>query len=265
MHEKTLLAFKTITEFANDLLPIFENEQHSLRLYCRLIEHTTFSHEKAINKHVEIFKEFCIKNRNSILNKDYSTFEIKKVSYSDKVFIDFHNIFELCEDDRETTKTIWEHFFILSAILDPEFKSNQIVKSSSSSDDFLSDIINKVEENMDDNSNPMETINNIMSSGVFSDLVNNMETKLNNGELNINSLLGSVKNMVSQDDDINQDDNNQIQGMMGAMETMIGNLQPNNNNNNNAEQSNIDISQMMGMLGPLLGNLNGMNINPENN
>tara|TARA_B110000977_G_C10956281_1_gene446720 strand:- start:30 stop:866 length:837 start_codon:yes stop_codon:yes gene_type:complete len=273
MNEKTLLAFKTITEFANDLLTIFAEEQHSLRLYCRLTEHTTFSHEKAILKHVEIFREFCVKNRDSILNKDYKNFKIGSVKYSDKVYIDFNKIFELSIDDKETTNTIWDHIFIISAILDPESKTTDIVKSSNSnsnsnsnsSENFLSDIISKVEENIDENSNPMDTINNIMSSGIFTDLVNNMESKLNSGELDINSLLGSVKNMVS--DDIEEEEGGQIQGMMGAMETMINNLQSgeqnndNNNNNNNNEQPSIDIAQIMSMIGPMMNNLNGLNIN----
>lgn len=260
MNEKTLLAFKTITEFANDLLTIFAEEQHSLRLYCRLIEHTTFSHEKAILKHVEIFREFCVKNRDSILNKDYENFEIGCVKYSDKVYIDFNKIFELSIDDKETTNAIWDHIFIISAILDPESKTTDIVKSSNSnsSDNFLSDIISKVEENIDENANPMDTINSIMSSGVFTDLVNNMESKLNSGELDINSLLGSVKNMVS--DDIEEEGAGQIHGMMGAMETMINNLQSGEQNNNN-EQPSIDITQMMSMLGPMMNNLNGLNIN----
>jgi hypothetical protein len=67
-----IITFKAICTFVNDLSEIFSNENHSLKLYDRLIKKTTLSHDKAISKHIQAFKIFCKENRDAILNKDLS-------------------------------------------------------------------------------------------------------------------------------------------------------------------------------------------------
>ena len=64
-----LLTFRAISTFTNDLSEIFGGENHSLKLYQRLLNKTTITHEKAISKHIIAFKNFCVSNREAILSK----------------------------------------------------------------------------------------------------------------------------------------------------------------------------------------------------
>lgn len=72
-------------------------------------------------------------------------------------------------------------------------------------------------------SNPMETINNLMQSGVFNELITGMQSGLSDGSLDMNKLMGSV------------------QGMMTKL-SPDGQVPP-------------EISNMMSMMGPMLGNM----------
>ena len=67
-----ILPFKTINDFVKELSELFGSTNHSLKLYQRLLDKTTINHEKSIEKHIEIFRTFCVKNRDMILNKDIS-------------------------------------------------------------------------------------------------------------------------------------------------------------------------------------------------
>ena len=57
-----LITFKAISTFINELAEIFANDHHPLKLYTHLINKTTISHEIAIKKHIDSFREFCLKN-----------------------------------------------------------------------------------------------------------------------------------------------------------------------------------------------------------
>ena len=58
--QNQLVAFKSIANFINDLSDAFGDEFNNLKLYSHLISKTTLSHEKAIDKHVNSFKDFVI-------------------------------------------------------------------------------------------------------------------------------------------------------------------------------------------------------------
>ena len=54
--------------------------------------------------------------------------------------------------------------------------------------DFLTNIIEKVEQNVSPNDNPMEAISSIMKSGIFQELITGMGSGLQNGTLDLNKL-----------------------------------------------------------------------------
>lgn len=193
-----LIAFKAITVFVNELSLAFSDTIHSVKLYNHLISKTTLSHEKVIKRHIEIFKEFCISNRDGILDKNIKKFLKFKIEYSDKVFIDFANIFE--HSDRDTKKVIWNHLLTISAILDPEGKAKDVLKNDKESNesDFITDIISKVEEHVKPGTNPLEAVSNIMSSGVFTDIVAGMNSGMKDGSLDLGKLMGSVQKICTK-------------------------------------------------------------------
>ena len=180
-----LLTFKAISTFVTELSENFSEKNHSLKLYSRLINKTTLSHDTAIKKHIEAFRIFCFENRDALENKKVELFVKTTVEYSSKVFIDFTSIFK--EADSETKNIIWKHLLTISALVDPAGKAREILKNNKESKEanFLSDILEKVETNVTPNSNPLEAISSIMSSGVFNDLITGMNSGIQNGDLDL--------------------------------------------------------------------------------
>lgn len=227
-----LVIFDTISNFINNLNEIFGTEFVNLQLYNRILEKTTVSHKDAITKHVELFREWCRSNEKSILDKNYSEFEENKISYSDKVFINFTEIFE--KSDLDTKKVIWQHILTICAMTNPQIKAKEILQKENdktNENNFLKNMIEKVEDNVGDTtniSNPMEAMGSMMSSGIFNDLVNNMTSGLQNGELDLGKLMGSVNDMVtSLSDEVgnseDSDDPN-MSHMMSNLTSMMSDL-----------------------------------------
>ena len=192
-------AFHSISTFVKDLSEIFAAKHHSLALYCRLINKTTVQHTTAIEKHIQTFRNFCVKNRSAILEKDVSKIVEPRVSYSEKVFIDISSI--LISADIETNEIIWKHILTISAFLDPTAKAKEILKknmtNSAKEVNLINDIMNKVEENYDHSStNPMEAVTSILKSGVFNDIMSNIGGNLQNGELDLGKLVGTMQQVV---------------------------------------------------------------------
>lgn len=268
-----LIAFKAISTFTTQLNEMFGSDKnnHSLKLYERLICKTSISHDKAINKHIDIFREFCIKNRDALIAKDIKIFVSYKVEYSSNVFIDFNNIFK--KADRETTEVIWKHLLTLSALLDPAGNAKEILKNSvdTKEADFLTDIINKVETHVSPNSNPMDAVSSIMSSGVFNDLISGMNSGIQDGSLDLGKLMGSVQKMCTSlnvGSTANSTTNSTISSTEDSAEksselpndgiNMITKLMSSMGGNNG---SSPDMSQFVSMLGPMLSSMNNTSSN----
>ena len=67
--DTSLITFKTISNFTNDLGNVFSEKHRPLKLYVHLINKTTLSHETPIQKHIDAFRQFCLENRESIASK----------------------------------------------------------------------------------------------------------------------------------------------------------------------------------------------------
>lgn len=250
-----LIAFRAITSFTNDLSENFGKHNHELKLYDRLIGKTSISHDKAIKKHIDIFREFCIANRDHLVLKDFKNFVTTKIEYSEKVFIDFSKIFN--KADSENSEAIWKHLLTISALLDPAGNAKEILKKSKekSEANFLTDIINKVESHVKPDANPMEAVSSIVSSGVFTELLTGMNDGIQNGSLDLGKLMGAVQTMCTG-----------LSGNQGSssapagnndMGNMLNNLMAGMNNPSSGGNPGIpDLSQLTNMLGPMLSGLN---------
>ena len=195
--DKSLVKFKAISTFVNDIGTLFSKKQHSLKLYCHLINKTTLTHDKAIEKHIDAFTSFCLSNREGIISKDYKKFTNFKIIYSEKCFIDVKNIFD--KADADSTKSIWKHLLLLSALLDPEAKAKEILKKDASNEgDFLTKILSKVEKEVDGKSNPMEAISSILQTGLFTDIVQDMNDGFKSGQLDMGKMMGTMQQIVGQ-------------------------------------------------------------------
>jgi hypothetical protein len=202
-----LVAFKAISNFIRDLSEVFVEKNRSIALYNRLIEKTTIAHEKPIAKHVDCFTSFCITNREAITEKSYDKFVSLVINYSEKVSLNFKEIFD--ESDSETKEAIWNHLLAISAVVDPASNAKKILKESmvrhvssktgeGNEEEFLTSLIEKVEKNFTPESmqNPMQAIGSILSSGVFNDMVGTMQKGINDGSLDLGRLMGTMQTVM---------------------------------------------------------------------
>ncbi len=260
--DNSLVVFKAIVNFTSALEEIF-GEDSPLKLYHHLITKTTLAHSKAITKHIKAFRAFCVDNRDAFEVQDVSKLKVKKISYSDRVYINIGKILSIA--DKETSTVIWQHLLTLAALVDPTGKARQILKTNIDNEqaapesNFLTNIIEKVEQHVDPDSNPMEAVSSIMKSGIFSDLVGGMGNGLQDGTLDLSKLMGTVQNMVTSlsekmDTQSNEQSNGENPDPFGLINSMIGSI------NAGAESANSnegpDLSAMMNMMGPMLGALN---------
>ena len=266
LSDNTLITFKAISNFVSCLSEVFGKEHRSLKLYAHLINKTTLTNIQPIEKHVNAFKDFCITNRDAIIDKKYTEIELDKIVYSTRVFIDIKSI--LKQSDKETSTIIWKHLLTISALVDPTGKAKQVLQETSNKGvcgkeaDFLQNIIGKVEEHVDPNSNPMEAVSAIMKSGIFSELVGGMGSGLEDGTLDLSKLMGTVQTMVTTLNEKSGDSNEGANDAVNMLSTMVGSMSAGANSDGSQPQVP-DLANVMGMMGPMLGALGNNSGNPN--
>lgn len=218
-----ILSFKAIQTFISALNEEFGEQNKPLRLYNRLIEQTTFSHDQAIKKHVNAFSLFCVVNRDSIYTKKHD-FVDPEIIYSENVKLDIGDIFIMA--DMEQRKIMWQHILTISALVDTSGRAKQILKElndNSNETNFLTNIIEKIESNVNINQtqNPMEAVGQIMSSGVFTDLLGSMNSQISSGQLDMNKMMNVVQNMVGVIKKDQPEMGNFVDGLMNNLNTKI--------------------------------------------
>lgn len=203
-NDNSVYIFKCICHFIKDLSDSFGKNDKPLSLYAHLIERTGIMHEEPIKKHLQIFHDFVKQNDQAILNKTLPL-EKTEIRYSDKVFIDLPKIFEMA--DATEKETIWKHLVTLLALLDPSSEAKQLllkekekqkkVGSSGNEEEFLSEIVDQVGKHIDPTcSNPTDMIKDIMDSGVFSNLVDKMNSGITDGDLDLGKMMSSLHSMM---------------------------------------------------------------------
>lgn len=178
--QKIFNSIKSLVIYINDFCG---DEFLNIQLYNRLLEKTTDEHKTSIAKHVQIFKHFVTSNKECIVNNNTDFLE-EEIRYSEKVFINFKSVFDSADDD--TRQVLFS-------------KLNKFTKlfSKGTNKNFLNDMMKKVEGSIDPNSNnPMDAITNMMSSGVFSEIITGMTQGLQNGDINLGGLFGQMTEMA---------------------------------------------------------------------
>jgi hypothetical protein len=204
LSQTQLLAFNAITCFIKDLSTEFGQFQHSLALYSRLIDHMNLSQESGIGKIVSGFIVYIGKNQVAIESRDFSALTTDKISYSEKVYLILRPLFEKADSD--TRDVMWKHLLTIYGLLYPDShakdilrKMNSEVKSAETA--LISDMVQKIIPHLNpEETNPMQAIMGLMSSGVFTDLIGTMQRGMDDGSVNMNALLGQVTTMFSQPD-----------------------------------------------------------------
>lgn len=298
LSDSNLITFKGIINFVNDLNSLFGESQHSLKLYHHLITKTTFAHNKPILKHIEAFTNYCVSNNEAIMAKDKNRLNNDNIQYSERVYINIRSLFFPKRNpiDSETEEAIWKHLIYLSARTNPNEGALRMLKSvveSKSSGgerkeagsggininiggegkekEFLTNIMNKVENCIDPNTtNPLQAISSIMSSGLLTELVNDMGQGIENGSINLNSLMGTVQSMVTNmsggatQTQTGGTGENQPPNPLGGidMNTITSMMQQMMSNGGTGGTTGGEMPDLTGLLGTLMG---GMNLNSNSN
>jgi hypothetical protein len=196
-----LFVFKAIVSFVNDMNEIYGQEYKPLRLYALLLERTGIMHEDPIKKHIEAFKLLVTTNADAILQEKTSLLQNAKVEYSEKVCIDLVEIFRLAASDPTNILCIWKHLLTLLLMFEPQRQQELPPKeirheSEGVEDDFLTNLVQKVGSQIDPSANPMQTVQSMMSTGMFQDIMSSMDNGLQSGNLDMGKMVGSLQKMV---------------------------------------------------------------------
>jgi len=208
LSQTQLLVFNAITCFVKDLNVEFGQVQHSLALYARLIEHMNLSKEGAINKVIHSFTHFIGENQTAIEEREENKLQNDKIGYSEKAFICLKPLFRVAEAD--TKDVMWKHILTIYGILYPDSQAKEILRNmksevKSAENQLISDMVQKIVPHLDpEETNPMQAIMGLMTSGVFTELIGTMQKGMDNGNVNINSLMSQVSSMLGEQSDPTQ-------------------------------------------------------------
>lgn len=200
------VALKAIRGLCSELVNLYKNKYHSLALYNRLV--ATASGSK-VDVHVKKWREFMEESQKHLENTDTQDF---KFVYNDKLYVDFSEIMKN-EKSATVVNTIWEHLLTINAVLDETPMGKELLKRhktkaeeekktrSKDNENFIGDAVKEIAQTME-NANlnaddPMATIMTLVSSPMFTSLVSNMKNKVESGDLDIGSLMGTVSGMMN--------------------------------------------------------------------
>jgi len=226
-----LYAFQTIQDFINSLYDFFGSKCHSLSLYQRLLSKMTFQESDLIERHLKTFRNFCIANRTGLTQKDITAFTQTKISFSDRIYIDLDYVFRQSDDD--THKVVWEYLLLISALLDPENKTKELLKDLKKNQgvdgEFLGDMMSTISSQLGSNpsGNPMEMIGSMLNSDVLGTLTSSLQSNLESGQLDLGKLMGTMQGLVQKvGDEVGKSEDPMIKNLFAMLEQTMPNVKP---------------------------------------
>ena len=199
-----LLAFNAISEFMKDLASNFGSKQPSLALYARLIEHMTLSQEIAIGKVVKSFSDYVSENQTAIEEKEDKKLTTTPISYSERLYLTLPPLFGMAENDIKIV--MWKHLITIYGIFYPDSQAKDILRKmneskGSAETELISSMVQKIVPHLNpDDTNPLQAIMGLVSSGVFTELIGTMQKGMDNGNIDMNGLMGQVQGMMAKPD-----------------------------------------------------------------
>jgi hypothetical protein len=225
----------------NEFKQVF-NKDHIVK-YHKLLKKTPIGMEEAIKKHVNIFKTFVTENRDAILTNKKE--ELKgDIIFSNNIYLNLIKCMETA--DADTCNVIFKHLQIILYLMNPEddaikqkcqdsiASKQSAAKGGNGEDKFLQNFMSKIENNFSEKEikNPMEAAMNLLSTGIFQDMVGSMKQGVNSGELDISRLLGSVQGMLGGLGGAGIENDPQLSSMINMATNLMGNLNLGNGEQN---------------------------------
>ena len=175
-------------------------------------------HKEAVEKNVNLFREFVNKNKDNIVARTTPFSDM--IRYSEKVFLDMNVVMSLKMDD-DTKNAIWKHLAVLLVMFDPDskelVKSHKIsIEENGEEDEFLNKIINRVSDHVSETGDSKAGLSDVLSSGLIPELVSDITAKMSNGTFDLGKMIASVEKMAGGSMSMDP----QARSMLG----MLGNL-----------------------------------------
>lgn len=177
-------AFETISEFIINLYNYFQkNNYHSLNLYHRLITSHKHDDTQTLEKHLQVWREFCMKNRTAIRERS-TPFTKGKIAFSNKIYIDLNILFP--QADKNTADVMWEYILTISAYLDPVNNTKQVLSQLKAHEEEQEQAIPSQMEGMD-----------MLGGLINSNIMGDMMQKLLGSGLDLDGLANTAMTLVS--------------------------------------------------------------------
>ena len=209
--------YSSVKSFVDDLWEVYGtlNKPTPLALYRRLLDHINKNDTLGIDKIKNGFNDFYDVYFKYIVNDEMNKINEKATIRYDKsngVYLEIGKFIKL--SDTDTVNAIRQHLLTIYAILNPSnevieklestsstrrSQSNELpIDTSTPEGEFIGGIMNKVKDSVDveNMSNPAQTITSLMSSGVIQDMVSGLQSGIARGEMDINRMLSSMQSMI---------------------------------------------------------------------
>lgn len=258
----TLKFFSKAITFVGELNNVFSSKYPNIRLYYKLMKKTPIGNMNAISKHCELMCNYINNNQEAIKQKDVKGLNTTTITFNEKIFL---NLTECIQNaDKETRNIIFTHLQLLMYISKPsdELKELLINKKEEQKEEpkgenkFISNIINKIESQFNEQEfkDPLSAAMNMMQSGLFSEIVQNMNDGVKDGSLNPQELLGNVQGVLGELTGGSLDINSILSGNTSNLEI----------EGEDGKNVNIDMNQMFSMVGSMMGGMTQNNSSSSN-
>ena len=204
--------FSKFLTFLNELNEIFGTKHNSVFLYYKLCKKTSISNDTGLSKHIDYLKRFLLPNSDYIVKQQWQQLSPNEIRFdvSEKVYIPLQTLFK--ETDKETRQAMFKHLQLLllmtvsedqRIIIREALKMPAEAPVQNREEEFLNKFVEKVEEKFKNGSasaqsNPMEAAMDLLKSGLLSDMTNTMKRDIENGNLDMNKLVGNIQSMIGQ-------------------------------------------------------------------
>lgn len=256
MDEK-LTIFNAIVAFVADLDTEFGKKYKPVALYNRLVSKTTPEDDPAIDRHIEAFRTFFKGNKRYIDNGDLSG--DAKIVYSERIYLHLGRI--LSKTDNEAHKHIHKHLATIYSLMHIDTEDGQRVLEglrtpqqpelnlpNTTEGNFVKETLDEMTaqfKNMDleENPNPMALMGEMMQSGFLQKFMGDMKQKMESGEMDLQSLMGTVTGVIADAAPEGSDQAESIRNFMNNSMATLG----------AATQGEGQPPDMANLLGPLMG------------
>jgi hypothetical protein len=198
--------FKAITEFADQLNDAFGADNINVNKVYRILLRTSLTNRKVVDRHLVIFQSFMLINRNAILGRSAENFTEPNIELTERIRMNLKEI--ILGADDAVKKVIWQHLLNILFLFNPDDKvvKNELKVSISENDTkenkFLMDTFSKFEEVMkkpeegEPAKDPMAMMGGLLQSGFLNEMITNINSGVNKGDLNIKNLISTVQSLL---------------------------------------------------------------------